>query len=632
MLIKYPNGHTLISRLYHSFLRSTSNSSTYSAAVLIVLTMVFARPEAFGAGPSISKIRELIVLACAIHLAMDAIFIRKIRAAWFAAGLLILLMIQSWVSIFAPAVYMGTPIQDFMLARGVSAYFQWDYAIKLLGNLGLMFLMISVMPAIYRDSTPTQRMTLKIVIFFVVIANTAAALIQGFYSLSFLSSGSGSAVSANRAPALFEDSGASTVIFAALVSLAVGWSLTAPRILAVLSIIVLAVAGYQTGGRTFFVSSFAGCTAVVLIYLSRVIYDSHKLFTKRRALTVFLIVTLVSYLYRRIPDPVISVIRGFLNDVTLNGGFFDVLAKHLWYADPVRSTSLRVMMLTAKAHYLDGAGFGTYQTYFREHVSEVARIWNQAIDWVDLPATIYASIPAELGSVNAYLIVILLIIWTIFRRDTLWAKASIPVTGALVSIACSFWFGTHLIFQSFTVGMGLLFAAVEFSSNQQVGRIFIRTMLILIMLGISFSAAVKWHSASRQVMFRTSVFGIPQLPVPINAPISSRGRHGQWLASGAEVFYPGKPITVFVEQPADRYPIKVQWLVRGTDLRKLDEGEIIIDKLDEEKGGVDVIIGGKYGQVCPEVFSHSHYCSIQVSTSPSWKWGRDRLGWFYVKP
>lgn len=628
---KYPNGSNLISRLYHSFLRHTSNSSIFSVVILTVLTLLFARPEALWARPFMGQAKNWLLVAAAIHVTIDALLIRKMHSAWLSAIFLTLLVIQSGVSIFAPAIYSGTPIQDFLLARDVSAYFQWSYASRLIVNFGLTFLVIATLPTLYGELGKNRRLILSRVLQFILVINVFVALLQGFHSIELFSVGSGSAISAGRSPALLEDSGASTVIFAAAISFFVGKCLIEPKISTVLGTFILAIAGYQTGGRTFFVSSFAGGFFAVFVYLVHFILRGDRLKSTGFVVVFSAIVGLMAALYMKIPSSVTSSMVGFCSEILSGKNIFESIADQLWSVDPVRATSLRVMILAAKARYWDGAGFGTYHSYYREYFPDVERVWSQGYNYLDLPSALYAAIPAELGVLNGYFILAFVSLWGIFRCKILFSRPMIPVAAALFSIFCSSWFGLHFLFQSFAIAIGLLIAAVEYFASKSTSQWPLKVMASIILMGLVLSILIKIQIAPRQVSFRSEVLNGPQLPVGINAPISSRGRKGLWLASGAEVFYPGHPIEAFIELPAERYPIHVNWIIRGPDSKKLDEGKVVIDKLDSEKGGIDLKVGGFYGSICSEKFNRVNHCSVQVETKPTWKWGRHRLGWFNVE-
>jgi hypothetical protein len=518
-----------------------------------------------------------------------------------------------------------------MLAKDVSAYFQWNYATRLAANVGVMLLLITALPDIYRSASIGQRRRLWYLVIFILAANVTIALLQGFYDLNFMAVGSGSAVSVGRAAALFEDSGASTVIFAAALSFAIGKLLISPAPLHFVVVILIAIAGYQTGGRTFFVSSFVGSLAAALIFLWGIILHRRRLWSQRIVLTSLVVLALLAFIFSKIPPSVIAVFSRFYTGMSAGDNFMEILANNLWETDRVRATSLRVMSLAAKDHYWDGTGFGTYQSYFREYFPEVVRIWSQGYDWVDLPSALYAMVPAELGVINSYLILIFIAFWAVARISCLFTKDILPVMAAIVSVLCSFWFGVHLIFQSFVVGFGVLIAAIEFTAVDSSGRRRMFVVAIPLIIGLAIAVTIKILGASRQVEYRSDILYAPQMPVPINAPISPRGRSGQWLASGAEIFYPGKPVSIFIEHPENLYPLTVIWTIRGSDGQKLGGGESKIDKLDAINGGVDLRIGDDQSLNCPEEFNTKDYCSLQVSTKPSWKWGRDTLGWFYVK-
>ncbi len=621
----------MISRLYHSFLRKTSNSSIYSLAILMALALIFVRPEAFWNHGLAIELRQGLWIFCCLHVAIDALFLRKIWGCWLAAIFVGLLLAHSWVSIFTPAIHIGISVQDFMLAKDVSAYFQWNYATRLAANVGVMLLLMTALPDIYRSASIGQRRWLWYLVIFILAANVTVALLQGFYDLNFMAVGSGSAISAGRSAALFEDSGASTVLFAAALAFMLGKLLENPSRMMAAAVILIAIAGYKTGGRTFFVSAFFGGFVAFLIFSIRFFARSTSKWSTKQSVVILISVLILALLWTKIPDSTRDVFSRFAKDPRFGDGIMDTLANHLWETDSIRATSLRVMSAAARSHVLDGAGFGTYHSYYRKYLTVVEKSGAPVYGYLDLPSAFYGMIPAELGSINAYAMLLLFSSWLISRRAQIFSSGMLPVTAALASISCSFWFGVHIIFQSFSCVLGVLIAAIEVSArptNRSRKEFFLTLVLIF---GLILAVGHKVRLAPRQVIFRSEVLGAPQMPLAINAPISPRGRNGQWLASGAEIFYPGKPVSIFIEHPENLYPLTVTWTIKGSDGQKLGGGESKIDKLDAITGGVDLKIGDEQSLNCPQAFNTKDYCSLQVSTKPSWKWGRDTLGWFYVK-
>jgi hypothetical protein len=593
------------------------------------MTLILARPDIISDSGSFKKSCFVLYTLALAHVSFDLLVVRKSAKFWIAIVFLGLLAAQSWLSIFAPSVFPGVPIVDYRLSKDTSAYFQWDFAREVIGNLYLFFI-VAIGGGVYFSRGVDIRSIPVRVFFIAVILNVFSALIQGMYNINFLAAGSGSAVSVGRAAALFEDSGASTVLFSAGLSFAAARLLIEPNLVTALCVTVIAIAGYQTGGRTFFVSSFAGLVVTILLYLVTKMASRKTKWGFRDMLVLSGTGFLMAVIFLRIPESIRKVIYRFFGNLSTEPNVFENLASCLWDADVVRATSLRVMVLAARSHFWDGAGFATYQTYYREFFPQVLATWRQGYDWTDLPSTLYAALPAELGWFTALSIFGFVTLWLLSRADTILSKERLPHAAALAAILCSFWFGIHIIFKSFVVALGLIIASFETLDvpkfNIKVGKILIISMFF----GLVISIVIKVKTAPPMVEYRSAVLGQPQMPVPINAPISSRGRQGQWLASGAEIFYPGGPLKIFIEHPSEKYPVTVLWEIRDRHAILLDQGRETISSLDTEAGGIELSVPGTAPVRCAVEYNRDSYCSLKVTTKPSWKWGRDRLGWFYI--
>jgi hypothetical protein len=163
-----------------------------------------------------------------------------------------------------------TPIQDYYLMDGVSSNYSFDQGMRYLHNFTIFLFPAWALWLFSKKNENRIHIYLLTVLAIALLVNSGVAIYQWQMDIHFLAQGSGSAVVSARATGLLEDSGASTVFFAAMLSgvaylLFVG---TCRWPLKILWFFILAFGffgGVASKGRIFFIS--LGLSLLLLLVL-----------------------------------------------------------------------------------------------------------------------------------------------------------------------------------------------------------------------------------------------------------------------------------------------------------------------------------------------------------------------------
>ena len=192
-----------------------------------------------------------------------------------AASALSLVILQSFSFLYWPSMNWDTPIQDYYLMDEVSSNYSFDQGMRYLHNFTIflfpawalwllsrkklfLFPVLGLWILSGKNSKQTHTILLA-AIAITLLLNSCVAIFQWQMDINFLAQGSGTAVWAERVTGLLEDSGASTVFFAALLSGVVFLifdvtSLWPQKILWLFIISLGLLGGVASKGRIFFIS------------------------------------------------------------------------------------------------------------------------------------------------------------------------------------------------------------------------------------------------------------------------------------------------------------------------------------------------------------------------------------------
>ena len=240
-----------------------------------------------------------------------------------------------------------------------------------------------------------------------LLLNGGVAIYQWQMDLNFLAQGSGSAIWAGRATALLEDSGASTVFFAALLSgvafLIIDTSCHWPqKILWSLIFFVGFLGGVASKGRIFFISF--GLSLVILFFL--LILRGIRMRNYSAFFTSILILLAVLFVWKfaehRIPYAV-QTFKQFqsIPEILNHEKPFNDLMRRV---DPDRGGHMKAMIKAFSVHPFFGTGYGSFYMNFFEH-----RQWAEigtGRSYADPPSSLYFMLLSEFGFAGFLLILI----------------------------------------------------------------------------------------------------------------------------------------------------------------------------------------------------------------------------------
>ena len=577
---------------------------------------------------------------------------------FLAACTISLVILQSFSFLYWPSLNLGTPVQDYYLMDQVSSNYSFEQGMKYLLNFTLflftawalwllsvkkLFLTRSRLLLLFSgENTKQTHAVLLAVLAFTLLLNSGIAIYQWQVDFDFLTQGSGSATFTGRAPALLEDSGASTVYFAAhltgVIFLIFNTSCHWPqKIIWSLIFIVGLFGGIASKGRIFFISF--GLSLVILLFLLILRGIIRRNYAPLFAsIVIFLTILIVWKLAEnRYPYAVhtFKQVQSMPEILDHENPFSELMRR----VDPIRGVHMKAMIKAFLEHPVFGTGYGSFYMNFFEH-----RQWAEkgiGRSYADPPSSLYFMFLSEFGIAG-----VLLVLVKLFFLGTAWSKVANSSSiisekrnptllqsfsiGSLTSLAISFLIGLHLFFLSISAVFALSLIFSVDGGREEINKKKSSLILIYSIIGFSIlltiSVAKQWLSAPPSPVFRWKERGKPQVPLNIPLPIQTLGK-GTWLVSGAEVILTKPNQKIFVELPPDYYPLSVQFLIRNTKRKVLHERELLIEKFKLSKPGEVIEIDFDYSSCLPA--SISNYCSIQVKTTPVWIWHGKQVGYYF---
>ena len=574
------------------------------------------------------------------------------------ASSILLVILQSFSFLYWPSLNFGTPVQDYYLMDQVSSNYSFDQGMRYLRNITIFLFPVWALWLLSRkklflknvgwlqiisgkNAIQTHAVLLAFLAF-ALLLNSGVAIYQGVIDLNFLLKGSGSAIWAGRAPALLEDSGASNVFFAALLSgviyLIFDSSCYWPqKIIWSLIFIVGLLGGIASKGRIFFISF--GISLVILFFLLILKGIFRRNYTVFLApILIFLTIVIVWNIAENHYPYAVSTIKQFqtVPELLNQKESFSELMRSV---DPVRGVHMKTMTKAFFENPVFGTGYGSFYMNYFEH-----RQWAEKLigkSYADPPSSLYLMFVSEFGIAGFLLILLKLLTlangWRRFvnsspiisekTNSTLIQSFSV---GVLTSLAISFLIGLHLIFMSVSsVFLLSLFFVYEVdregSKKKKSVNILIYSIVGFSML-LMLSATKQWWTVPPSAAFRWKERGKPQVPVDLKVPIKTPGQ-GTWLVSGAEVILSKPGHKLFVELPPEYYPLTVEYLITTHDRKFLHENKHVIYNYKLPSPGEVIEIDFDYTSCLPATISN--YCTIQVKTNPPWKWHGKNIGYYF---
>ncbi len=611
-------------------LRALSRLNTVVLAFNIVCALVLVRIDSLLAGHGLQFLLDA-SRALGFFLALPILWKLSRESLLWALGMGALVLLYSWCSVYQPALRFGVPIQDWTLAGGVSSNYSFgQFKIYVLNILLLLPGFLVELKGGQRKASPESPFLLKLLIACLLI-NVLIALYQGTVNLSFLGAGSGSAVSSGRAAAMLEDSGASTVYFAAMISAIVAillYSLKTTRMLlpTTCALIFIAWGASFSGGRTFFLSLLISST--ILITLKGIALSKSMPATQLIKFSGFSTGLLISAFYiMRHNMEALKPIQNLINLILTNKWDINQLFANL---DQTRKIQWLTMIKAWMDHPLLGSGFGTFYSNFFQNLAW-AKQWGGDAQ-PDVPTSLYFMLLSEGGVVGVLMIffwagLLYLSYQQVVNRKTSADRSSSFVFGILISLSLSFLVGTHIIFRSISVLVAMAIAQSTVNPTaftRTLMRIAGSLIAILLTLGI----ITKVVTAPRPVEFFWTINNSPQVPVGYNVPIQTP-YPGQWFHSDVDLVVTKEKIEIFVERAASLYPAKIEFNLFSLDDKIYSETKTL-PLVDPLKPGqlVTFALSRELSNFCLQDITAKHYCSMRINITPKWLYEGVEIGFF----
>ena len=584
-----------------------------------------------------------------IVIAASSLWLAKTRPVYLLViwSLLLAIIAHSFCNLYWPSLKPGVPVQDYLLADQVSSNYSFDQAKIYWRHMAIVLLASTAAASAYAAVGTKKQRWFQWFIGSILVIAVAVVAIQSYCNMRFLSEGSGSAMGNRRAPGLLEDSGASTVYYAAMVSGMLYLGLFGPlrnktKLLWVSAAFFSAFFAIGTGGRILFVSitlsGLAGLCLVTVGHLLR-LHSKRSLWVPLATLSACVLLISAGirsskplrHTWSTLSPPNSYSWPGLTNWLT------DLCLR----VDPIRTVHMRVMLRTISKHPWFGTGLGSFYSNFFENLSWAAS--TGGVKYADPPSSLYLMLTSELGLAGGIIIVTGAFLLTNAmlsmlripsdicqpaKSNALWHCAGL---GILISLSISFMIGAHLMFLSVSslLSMGIFAVAIHESRKTIKQRSILRCILICSTLLLT-QCLILAISAPRVPEFRWRERGTPQTPLGLLLPISTHGLTGTWIASGGEVLYKGLPVTIYVEMPPEYYPLSVTSTFVGPTGVKLETKEFTLDHYDLNQPWKSINLYLAEPNACSNNVGPNNFCSIRVETSPVWRWLGQKVG-FYIR-
>ncbi|MBM3751986.1 MAG: hypothetical protein FJW21_12530 [Acidimicrobiia bacterium] len=535
----------------------------------------------------------------------------------------LLLLTNAFWSLYWPSLRPGIPVQDFLLANDVSANYSWDQAVVYLKTTGVMLTIGLAARVSWPFAGPRARALFAATVFSAIGLNLLVIAIQGAVDVQWLAAGSGTAVGHGRTSGLLEDSGASTVYAAAVLSGTVFVAMFArlssfTRLFSGAAALAGAAAGVATGGMVYFLSLAATVAMGVGLLLIRCITT----LTGRLGLAAVGLAGLGGGAWATLgpaalTNPLPAIHAGLLA------------------LDPIRLAHQKVMLRALWEHPWLGTGFGWF--YANLHEFGPWAVASGGAFFSDVPTSMYLMLASELGAAGILAVVaglgwlatrcVRLTRATAGEETDVWTAFAV---GASVSLAVSFLVGIHLIFWS--VPALAIPIAIGGATETVRGRRWFAAVWGTALVVIAISCVKLWATAPRAPEFRWKERGTPQIPVSLVVPIWPAGLEGIWASSGAEFLFEGKPLWFHIERPAEFYPMTFTIQVFDRGGRQVASNEQVFELPTDADSGrlIQVPFDNDVNSLCAANITPEDYCTFRITTTPEWTLDKQPVAVLYV--
>lgn len=537
-----------------------------------------------------------------------------------------LVLLHAYANFYQPSLQPGIPIQDYVLAPGVSANWSFDVAKLYLLSVATYFPGALVL---WKKILPNQLQPwnahVKAIIFILaglVGANLLVALVQSTWSISFLSAGSGTAVAAGRAPALLEDSGAAGVLFSTtspfLLMLCMEKSnLKLHRFVLLLLGLLFLVLALKTGGRSAAIAAVAAIFWGVLITTFSGGFRISEIKYKITLSALVIIGLILAFRERPEVKNSISLIVGLIKN---NLNLLAVMQQY----DPVRYGHWMVQIKNISEDGLVGKGLGSFHAEFAN-----AKGWltQMAIPvYPDWPSSAYLTIVADLGIAGLFLLAACFLAFfsnlQSLRQEAQTNTVRLPLLAALTSLMLSFIIGVHIPNRS-VAALSIGLCAGLFSITPANAKKAMQWCLVAATLCLLAGIVARVIQAPNSIAFRWREIGAPQKNFYFREKLN--GFVGAWKAAKGEILVEQEQISFLTKNPLDKLPAVFEAeLISNTNMRMRSYSIEIVANQSFPKT-IDIP-----KNMCNMEPTFSEHCVLRYQLSPSWFYENYEMGVFVL--
>gem|GEM_PF-2691780 len=561
-------------------------------------------------------------------LGMAALILTQARGGLILLLTGALLIAHAYASFYQPSLRVDIPHFDYLLAPGISANWSFDiaksYVFGLWTYLPGALLFLKHRQKNHENSSNKLAVIIGYLLLGLVTLNCLVACVQGLFNINFLAQGSGSAVAAQRAAGLLEDSGAAGMLLSLGAPFFIFYRSNQPNRVTHFPVslgILLTILTVHTGGRSAALASICGLLlglAIQSVHLPKV----DRL--KRCALIatcVFGLAGLV-YFHRERPEVsrVLDFAAGFLKS-KLN--LLEVIKEQ----DPVRYSHWLVQWNSITHNPITGAGLGSFHA---ELAGAKDGLLQQGLSYFqDWPSSAYLTLPAELGIAGWLFLVCSFALFIAHLYKALvnagHAQKVLPWLTASFALLLAFMIGIHIPNNSAYLLCVIVLAALITQSSEILLR-FLRLLIALALLAMTFSIGIKAYTATAVPSFRWAQTGRPQIQSNFRETLNELP--GEWLPARSE-FVPLNDRLSFsfmIKNPPERLPTELEIFIKRND------GKVVMTRAFRfEKNPSLPVTLSLPSTECDSNFSRANYCFVKYSLKPGWTYDKYSMGLFLLE-
>lgn len=560
------------------------------------------------------------------------------------------LFLHAFCNFYQPSLRPNISFQNYFYSNNINSDFLFTQT-----RLYLMYFVLFIFPIFSFSFYIKEHKNSKYEKFFIILflgillINSTVGIYQGKFNLYFLADESLTSISAQRTPALLDDSGAAAFIFSIFSSVLLSnlffsnLSLQI-KIMHLFALFIIAYAGFINDSRSFYLGFFAN---LIIITLIKFLIMIKKLQLKNiLKLTIFISLSfiLIRYIYNNSNQTAIYKLRSFFN-TKFDSFNFNYIFNQM---DTQRYKHYLILIENLKDHFYTGSGVGS----FLGNIDLYSAKLNITHVIPDTPTNLSLALISELGIIVGLFPLFLFTTSLIFG---LWKIISLEnsTENQLILPKLVVFSGIPFLFLSLTSYMIFVpalaviacFTTVSpllFLTERHRQKVFNVLFYILFCLSIYLIIICLFlaYQAKPIPSFQWEARGTPQIPVTVgelprtkesvnnkrlylSALLSPQpylfqpegASEGRWLKEKTEILLKTKEVRIYIGPQSRHFPVNI-------DVIFYSKGGIFnIKKYNaKEAGWVYLSLpDSQEFNSCLENISENSFCYYYIAVTPSWK-------------